>query len=74
MDKGLKTLLALYKNRPRDEIGIPEDEIALAKEQGYLFDYPEYESHSDTFSRLQSVLSRIDPKDIASVRIVSLFG
>lgn len=72
MDNGLKTLFALYKSTNWDEVNISEDEIAVAKEQGYLFDYPEYETHSDMLQRLRSILAQIDSKDIANAFLFSL--
>ena len=72
MDDGLKTLFALYKSTSWDEVNISEDEMAVAKEQGYLFDYPEYETHSDMLQRLRSILAQIDPKDIANAFLFSL--
>ena len=55
MDDGLKTLFALYKSPIWVEGDISEDEMDIAKEQGYLFDYPEYETHSDMLQRLRSI-------------------
>jgi len=72
MDGGLKTLFALYKSTNWDEVDISEDKMFVAKEQGYLFDYPEYETHSDMLQRLRSILAQIDPKDIANAFLFSL--
>lgn len=72
MDAGLKTLLALYKYSPHGCKPISEEEIALAKKEGYLFDYPEYKSHSEALNRLTNVLVQIDPKDIANAFLFSL--
>lgn len=72
MDDGVKTLFALYKSLNWDELNVSEDEIALAKEKGYLFDYPEYETHEDTLKRLHSIVAQINPKDIANAFLFSL--
>ena len=72
MDEGLKTLFALYKGTNWDEVNISEDEMAIAKEQGYLFDYPAYETHSNMLQRLRSILEQIDSKDIANAFLFSL--
>ena len=72
MDEGLKTLFALYKNISLDEMNISENELAIAKEQGYLFDYPKYETHADMLQRLSSILAQIEPKDIANAFLFSL--
>lgn len=71
VDRGLKTLFAIYKDCPW-EAKISEAEIALAQEEGYLFDYPKYESHSDTVNRLFCTLEKIDPKDVANAFLFSL--
>ena len=72
MDDGLKTLFALYKNTGLNEMNVSENEIAIAKEQGYMFDYPKYETHSDMLQRLRSILTQIDPRDIANAFLFSL--
>jgi hypothetical protein len=72
MDDGLKTLFALYKSPIRVEGDISEDEMDIAKEQGYLFDYPAYETHSNMLQRLRSILEQIDSKDIANAFLFSL--
>lgn len=72
MDKGLKVLFAMYKGKPSDEVKVSAEELALAKEEGYLFDYPKYESHSDTLDRLKRTLAQIDPKTVADAFLFSL--
>lgn len=72
MDDGLKILLALYKSMGLDKASVSKDEISFAKEQGYLFDYPKYEKHSDTLNRLHPILAQIAPKDIANAFLFSL--
>ena len=72
MDVGLKTLLALYKGTNGGEINISEEEFTVAKRQGYLFDYPQFESHSESLDRRQDLLLQIDPKDIANAFLSSL--
>ncbi len=71
-DDGLKILFNLYKVMDESEVNISDDELALAKEQGYLFDYPKYETHSETLNRLRLVLAQLDPKDIANAFLFSL--
>ncbi|MBE6811387.1 MAG: hypothetical protein E7523_00730 [Ruminococcaceae bacterium] len=73
MDDGLKTLLAMFKGSYwRSEISVSEEDISCAKEKGYLFDYPAYESHADSLHRLNSIISKIDPTDIADAFLFSL--
>lgn len=72
MDEGLKTLFALYKSLNFNEVNISDDEITIAKAQGYMFDYPVYETHADMLKRLRFILEQIDPKDIANAFLFSL--
>ena len=73
MDDGLKTLFAMYKGGPFGEKAqIPEEEIARAKEEGYLFDYPGYESHPDMLNRRKAILAQVDPREAANAFLYSL--
>lgn len=72
MNDELKTLFSLYKSINCDEMNISNDELTNAKEKGYLFDYPKYETHADTLKRLQYILAQIDPKDVADAFLFSL--
>lgn len=72
MDESRKTLFAWYKSVHCDGVGISKEEMAVAREKGYLFDYPKYETHSDTLQRLRSILAQIDPKDVANAFLFSL--
>ena len=72
MDEGLKTLFALYKSPHLNELNVSEDEMSVAKEQGYLFDYPKYGAHSDMLQRLSCMLAEIDPTDVANAFLFSL--
>lgn len=72
MEEGLKTLLALYQGTGRGGGSVSKEAIALAKEQGYYFDYPAYETHATALDRLEALLTRIDPKDVANAFLFSL--
>lgn len=73
MQDGKKILFEVIKARRRgEEDRIPEEDIAFARENGFLFDYPKYESHEEMYERLQSILPKIDPKDIANAFLYSL--
>lgn len=72
MEEGLKSLFALYRGTNWSEINITEEELAIAKRQGYLFDYPKFESHSESLNRRYDLLSHLDPKDIANAFLFSL--
>ena len=70
MDKDLKTMLAFYENLARTSVS--EAETAQAKEKGYLFDYPNYETHQEIAARTRSLAAQIDPTDIANAFLFSL--
>ena len=72
MDKGQKVLFAMYKGTLFDEVKVSAEDLALAKAEGYLFDYPKYESHADTLERLKGTLAQIDPKAVADAFLFSL--
>ena len=72
MEEGLKSLFALYKGTNWSEISITEEELAIARRQGYLFDYPKFESHLESLNRRHDLLSKIDPKDISNAFLFSL--
>ena len=71
MNKGLKILLALY-DPSKDEESFSEEDFSLAKDEGYLFDYPEFETHSESLSKRRSLLARIDPRDLSDAFLFSL--
>ena len=62
----------MYKGKPSDEVMISAEDLALAKAEGYLFDYPKQESHADTLDRLKGTLAQIDPKAVADAFLFSL--
>lgn len=72
MEDGQKTLFAFYQRVRGYEGGITEEQIALAKKEGYLFDYPAYKTHEETLAGVSSLLARIDPKDVANAFLFSL--
>ena len=62
----------MYKGKPSDEVKVSAEDPAVAKAEGYLFDYPKYESHADTLDRLKDTLAQIDPKAVADAFLFSL--
>lgn len=54
------------------ERGVSDEDFAIAKEQGYMFDYPEVISHGEYMERLDDVLKRITPEDVANAFLYSL--
>jgi len=72
MDKGLKILLEAYwKNGWKFRRCTPE-EFEIAKNEGYMFEYPKMISHDDTMNELNDVLSKITPEMVANAFLYSL--
>ncbi len=73
MQDGLKILLETYwsSNGWRYKALLSE-EFELAKQEGYMFDYPKYISHDETLNKLDILLKKIDPKDVANAFLYSL--
>lgn len=72
MDDGLKTLYAFYERIPRSDYYLAEEQRSLAKEQGYLFDYPKYETHEEALKRNHQLVEQTDPRDVANAFLFSL--
>lgn len=73
IDKGLDILFETYWSRNGWKDGtISKEDFDYAKNEGYMFDYPIYESHSNTLKRLNGLLSKIDESDVANAFLYSL--
>lgn len=73
MDEGKKILLKTYWCSKGWCFREPtEDEFLLAKEQGYMFDFCDYPSHSESLNLLRDLLSQITPQDVANAFLYSL--
>jgi hypothetical protein len=73
MDKGKKILLKTYWCSKGWCFREPtEEEFLLAKEQGYMFDFCDWPSHSDSMKLLRGLLSQITPQDVANAFLYSL--
>lgn len=73
MEKGLKILLNTYWNSQGWKNGaISKEDFEIAKKEGFMFDYPEYISHDEALRKLDSLLSKIDPIDVANSFLYSL--
>lgn len=73
MNEGLKILLKTYWSsngwiKPR----WTEENFEIAKQEGYMFDYPEYMSHEDTLKELKTVVDKISPEIVAEAFLYSL--
>lgn len=73
IDKGLDILLKTYwaSNAWKDGT-ISKDDLEYAKNTGYMFDYPIYETHDNTLKKLSSLLYKINYKDVANAFLYSL--
>jgi hypothetical protein len=74
MDVGLKILLRTFWGGDgwKSGCGITPGDFAVAKEQGYMFDYPKSESHDEVLQRAKQLVSSIDKLDAAHAFLYSL--
>ena len=86
MDNGFKNLKELFwDNGWKREISlfwvcnemslddfISKDNFLKAKNDGYMFDYPESISHNETIEKLKSILKEINKEDVANAFLYSL--
>lgn len=73
MDKGLKILYATYWSSKGWKDGtISKEDFKIAKNEGYMFEYPNYETHNEALKRLEIVLSKVNSKDVANAFLYSL--
>ncbi|MBD5092138.1 MAG: hypothetical protein HDT36_01990 [Clostridiales bacterium] len=77
MDKGLKILLNCYWEsggwKSTRNQGVSPEDFAIAKDEGYMFeDSPRIIPHGETLDRLNSVLEKITPHDVANAFLYSL--
>ena len=73
MDIGLKILYRTYWNSGgwTKEEPTPED-FDIAKSEGYMFDSAPVRTHDQTLQALRTVLSKINPQDVANAFLYSL--
>lgn len=73
MKNGLKILFNTYRNSNGWKDGkITKEALNLAKEEGYMFDYPKVISHDETLKELEETINKIDPRDLANAFLYSL--
>ena len=58
--------------RSQKQLYITEEELQYAKEQGYLFDYPERISHKEYLKRLKEISGKITIEEVANAFLFSL--
>lgn len=72
LDKGLDILFNIYCPKNSENGSITQEDIDYAKENGYMFDYPTYESHDNTLKKTNDVLSKISVVEVANAFLYSL--
>lgn len=73
MNKGLNILLKTYWSSNGWKDGtISEEEFEIAKNEGVMFDYPDYATHDEAINKLRQILSRINQEDVANAFLYSL--
>lgn len=73
MDEGKKILLlSFWSSKGWINPVITDEDFELCKSQGYMFDPPEVITHEEFFSKLDDVLKKVDPKDVANAFLYSL--
>lgn len=73
MEKGLEILLKTYWNSNGWKSGaISKENFEIAKKEGFMFDYPKYISHDEALKKLDSLLEKINPVDVANAFLYSL--
>ena len=73
MDEGKKILLSsFWSSKGWSETEITDEEFEFCKKQGYMFDPPVDVTHEEFFSKLDDVLDKVNPKDVANAFLFSL--
>ena len=49
----------------------PED-FLVARDAGFMFDYPPYQTHEESLKRIKTVVDSVDPADVANAFLFSL--
>lgn len=73
MKDGLKILLNTYWGKEGwKDVSISEKNFEIAKIEGYMFEYPKQISHKETLQRLNNIVRKISPEDVANAFLYSL--
>ena len=71
MKKGLEILLNTYWDSKGWKDGtISEEDFEIAKEEGFMFDYPQYISHDESLKKLDSLLKKINPLEMSPLEAI----
>ena len=73
MNKGLKILLNTYWSSQGWKDGsISDEDFDIAKNEGYMFNYPDYAPHDEVLKHAKEIAEKIDKKDVANAFLFSL--
>jgi len=73
LEQGLNILFKTYWSSKGWKDGtISKEDFEIAKNEGYMFDYPKYETHEEALKKLYILLEKINPKDVADAFLYSL--
>ena len=74
MEKGRSILLKAYWSSQTGwkSGAVTEEDFSVAKNEGFMFEYPEFESHDESLKRLELLLENINPNDISNAFLYSL--
>ena len=73
MDKGLKILMnTFWGSKGWKDGSISADDFAIAKNEGYMFDYPKYMTHDEILNQAKSIADKIEKQDVTNAFLFSL--
>lgn len=73
MENGRNILIKTYWSSNGWKDGtISKDNFEIAKNEGFMFDYPDYTTHDETIDKLHQILSKINPENVANAFLYSL--
>jgi hypothetical protein len=73
MNNGRNILLKTYwSSNGWKNATISNEDFEIAKNEGFMFEYPNYTTHDETINKLHQLLSKINPEDVANAFLYSL--
>lgn len=73
MEQGKKILInAYWSSKGWKKFDLTDENFSIAKQQGYMFDYPEYISHKEFMIKLHNIVGMITPEQAANAFLYSL--
>ena len=73
MNNGRNILLKTYwSSKGWKNATISNEDFEIAKNEGFMFEYPNYTTHDETINKLHQLLSKINPEDVANAFLYSL--